>query len=50
MLDATWDQETDAYYFAQGRQWPVAKTIDLGTRHVLLDIDPYGHIQGVEVL
>jgi hypothetical protein len=42
MLDATWDQNTDAYYFSQGsKSMPVVKTIDLGARHVLIDVDPY---------
>lgn len=50
MLDATWDQDADAWYFSQGRTLPAFNTIDLGTRHVVLDIDPYGRIQGVEVL
>lgn len=49
MLDANWDQPTDTWYFSQGREAPIVNTIDLGGRHVRMDVDPYGRIIGIEV-
>jgi len=49
-LTATWDQEVDAYYFHAQTNFPSVKQISLGTREVILDIDSYGRIIGVEVL
>jgi uncharacterized protein YuzE len=48
-VNATFDNEADAYYFSAD-DGKVAKTIDLGTRHVLVDVDNNGKIIGVEVL
>lgn len=47
---ATYDETVDAYYFRAECQYPSVKQIDLGTRHVVLDVDSYGRIIGVEVI
>lgn len=49
-LTATWDQQTDAWYFRGECQYPSVRQIDLGTRQVILDVDSYGRVIGVEVL
>lgn len=48
-MNASFDEEVNAYYFG-GEPGTVARTIDLGTRQVLLDVDNNGKIIGVEVL
>lgn len=48
-LNATWDDEVDAYYFSGECNFPSVKQIDLGQRRVILDVDSYGRIIGVEV-
>ena len=49
-LQATWDEETDCYYFRAECQYPSVKQIHLGSRQVVLDVDSYGRIIGVEVI
>ena len=49
-LQATWDEETDCYYFRAECQYPSVQQIDLGKRRVILDVDSYGRIIGVEVI
>ena len=49
-LHGTWDEEADAYYFRAECQYPSVKQIDLGSRQVILDVDAYGRIIGVEVI
>jgi hypothetical protein len=48
-LIATHDEEVDAYYFKADCQWPSVRQIELGSRQVILDVDAYGRIIGVEV-
>ncbi len=49
-LKATWDQESDAYYFSGECSFPSVRQIELGSRQVVLDVDSYGRIIGVEVI
>lgn len=49
-LIPTYDSEADAYYFKADCQWPSVRQIGLGSREVILDVDAYGRIIGVEVL
>lgn len=50
MFYASYDTEADAYYFrAEASTPPSVKQINLGERTVMLDVDPYGKIIGVEV-
>ena len=50
MFHATYDPEADAYYFrTEASTPPSVKQIDLGERTVVLDVDPYGKIIGIEV-
>lgn len=51
-MRSTFDSEADAYYFSAKELAPgeSVKQIDLGTREVILDVDAYGQIIGVEVL
>jgi uncharacterized protein YuzE len=48
-LHSSYDGEADAYYFRAECQYPSVKQIELGTRQVILDVDAYGRIIGVEV-
>lgn len=47
-MNATWDQDTNAYHFGPTDQC-VANVIELGNRHVELTVDFNGHIIGVDV-
>lgn len=50
-MNASFDKETGSYYFNAGDDHPpITKTIELGSRHVLLDVDIFGNICGVEIL
>lgn len=48
-LNAAFDPDADAYYFNNGSRHPSVKQIGLGSRQVILDIDHYGQIIGIEV-
>lgn len=48
-MNATWDQDSNAFYFGPTDKC-VARTVDLGSRQVLVDIDHNGQIIGVEVI
>jgi len=50
-MRATFDDEVNAYHFSSEELRPgeVVKTINLGSRNVVLDIDRNGRIVGVEV-
>lgn len=49
-MNSSYDKEVDAFYFepkqAHGKS---VRSIDLGTRRVILDVDISGNIIGVEV-
>lgn len=48
-MEASFDEEVNAYYFGD-EDTTVAKVVDLGSRHVFVDVDHNGKIVGVEVL
>jgi hypothetical protein len=48
-MDATFNQDNNSWYFRQGPHMPIFTQIDLGDRHVILDVDPYGAITGIRV-
>lgn len=48
-LKATHDPEADAFYFSAECTYPSVSQINLGSRKVVLDVDSYGRIIGVEV-
>jgi hypothetical protein len=50
-IRATFDDEVDAYYF-KANSMPAysVSQVDLGNRHVILDVGICGNIIGIEVL
>lgn len=48
-MDATYNQDTNSWYFRHGTHMPIFNEIDLGDRHVVLDVDPYGAVTGIRV-